>query len=219
MAVVQVVMEMSKEAALGIAAGTMVRHGGVVYNATGGIVEHLADAVIKNTTKEAVAPAAKASTSVFSSVAKHLKDPKVLIAIGLGAVLVGGVIYYVRDKSKKNNKQESISEIPKCVVDYNDSVLAYLDAISIGSVSLDKIDCVIKSVNALRENKEVTIDFAKDKSETLINYIFDYTAKLAEANSFELVDFEKMPSTTAENTLTYLHRYLQIQKEIFEKAA
>jgi len=219
MAVVQVVMEMSAEAALGIAAGTMVRHGGVIYNTTGGIVEHLADAAVSNIPKEMPVPVAQTSESVVSTIAKHLKNPKVLIAIGLGAVLVGGVIYYVTEKSKKKSKREIAHEAPKCVADYNDAVVAYLDAINSGNVSLDKIYCLIKSVETLRENKDITIDFAQDKSETLVNYVYDYTKKLAEANSFELIDLEKASSISADNTLNYLRLYLEIQKQIFEEAA
>ena len=219
MPIVQVAMEMSVEAALGIAAGTMIRHGGVVYNATGGIVEHLTDAAISTAAKEMPIPIAQASESIVSSVAKHLKNPKVLVAIGLGAVLVGGVIYYVIDKNKKKNKQEVVPELPKCVVDYNESVIAYLNSISNGDVSLDKIDCVIKCVDALQGNKDVTIDFAQENSETLVNYVHDYTEKLAEANSFELVDFKKSTAFSAEDTLDYFRNCLEIQREIFVKAA
>lgn len=219
MAVVQVVMEMSAEAALGIAAGTMVRHGGVIYHATGGIVEHLADAAVSTASKEMSVPVAQATESVFSNVVKHLKNPKVLFAIGLGAVLAGGVIYYVKDKSKKKNEQASAPEIPKCVLDYNDSMVDYLEAINNGNVSLNKLNCVIRNIDALRENKEISIDFAQEKSETLANYVYGYTRKLAEANNFELVDFEAMTSVSADSTLVYLRHCLEIQKKIFEKAA
>jgi ribosomal 50S subunit-recycling heat shock protein len=218
MAPVQVVMEMSAEAVFGIATGTMVRHGGAVYHAKGGIFEHLKDAVVPTAAKEMPVPAAQASESIVSTVAKHLKNPKVIIVIGLGAVLLGGMIY-VKDKNKKKAKQEVALEKPKCVADYNDSVVAYLDAINSGNVSLDKINSVIKNVDTLKENKEITIEFAQDKSETLVNYVYDYTKKLAEANSYELIDFEKATSISADNTLTYLRHYLEIQKQIFEEAA
>lgn len=66
------------------------------------------------------------------------------------------MIYYIKDKNKKKDKQGVTLEIPKCVVDYNDSVIAYLDAINSGNVSLDKVNCVIKNVDTLRENKEIT---------------------------------------------------------------
>ena len=73
MPIVQVAMEMSAEAALGIADGTMVRHGGVIYWATGGIVEHLTDATISKGVREMSVPAAKTSETALSTVAKHLK--------------------------------------------------------------------------------------------------------------------------------------------------
>lgn len=217
MPVMQVVMEMSEEAAFGIATGTKVRHGGAVYHATGGIFEHLVDAVVPTAAKEMPVPAAQASKSIVSIVTKHLKNPKVIIVIGIG-VLLGGIIY-AKGKNKKKAKQEVALEKPKCVADYNDSVVAYLDAINSGNVSLDKINCVIKNVDTLKENKEITIDFAQDKSETLVNYVYDYTKKLAEVNSYELIDFEKATSISADNTLTFLRHYLEIQKQIFEKVA
>lgn len=219
MAVVQVMMEMSAEAALGIAAGTMVRHGGVIYNVTGGIVEHLVDATVSTVANEMPVGVAKASESFFSTVTKHLKNPKVLVAIGLGAVVVGGAIYYIKDKHKGKNNQGDELEIQKCIADYNDSLIAYLEAIDNGNVSLEIINGVIKCVGYLSENKEITVDFAQDKSETLINFVFNYTEKLAEANLYELIDFEELTSISAENTLSYLSYCLEIQKDIFEKAA
>lgn len=219
MAVVQVMMEMSAEAARGIAAGTMVRHGGVIYNTTGGIVEHLVDAVRPNDVKEAAASAAKASKSTFSNITKNLKNPTILITIGLGTIVVGGVIYYFTDKNKKKSEQDRLPEIPKYVVDYNDSVVAYLDAIRNGDVSLDRINCFIENIDALKANEKITFEFAKDNSETLVNYVYAYTKKLAEANAFEPVGLEEATSLSADNTLTYLRRYLEIQKQIFEEAA
>ncbi|MBY3618595.1 hypothetical protein HGO21_03450 [Acinetobacter sp. CUI P1] len=218
MPVIQVPLKMSEEAAFGIATGTKVRHGGTVYHSTGGIFEHLVDAVFSTAAKEMPVPAAQASESIFSTVTKQLKNPKVIIVTGLGSVLLGGMIY-VKDKNKKKAKQEVAFEKPKCVADYSDSVVAYLDAINSGNVSLDKINCVIKNVNTIKENKEITMDFAQDKSETLINYVYDYTKKLAEANSYELIDFEKVTSISADTTLTFLRHYLEIQKQIFEEAA
>lgn len=218
MAVKQVFMEMSEEAALGIAAGTMVRHGGAVYHKTGGIYQHLTDAVFSTAAKEKPVHEAQASESIVSTVAKHLKNPKVFIPIGFVAVVgIGAVGLF--GKKKKKAKQEVALEKPKCVADYNDSVVAYLDAINSGNVSLDKINCVIKNVDTLKESKEITIDFAHDKSETLVNFVYDYTKKLADANSYELIDFEKATSISADYTLTYLRHYLEIQKQIFEEAA
>ncbi len=70
MEIIQVAMKMSDEAARGIADGTMVRHGGVVYRTTGGIVEHLDDVIVSTVAKEK--PVDQASGSIISSVANHL---------------------------------------------------------------------------------------------------------------------------------------------------
>ena len=52
---------------------------------------------------------------------------------------VGGVIYYIEDKNKKKDNSEVVLEIPKCVADYNDSVVAYLVVLAIFTVSRDII--------------------------------------------------------------------------------
>ncbi len=209
MAVMQVVMKMSEKAALGIATGTMVRHGGVVYHKKGGIVEHLTDATVSTVANE----------SVISTVAKLLKSSKILIAIGLGAVLVGGMVYFVKDKKNKKNEQQTMPKMSKCIANYNDSVVAYLDAINRGNVNLDKINCVLTNITLLRESSEITIDFAQEKSEILVNHVYEYTKKLANANSVEHMKFEKPTSFSTDNTLLYLSHYLDIQKKIFEDAA
>ncbi len=134
-------------------------------------------------------------------------------------LLAGGVVCYVKGKNKKNTKNNVEIELHKCIAGYNDSVVAYLDAINNGNVSLDKINCVIRSIDTLRENKEITIDFAQEKSETLVNYVYDYTRKLAEANSFELIDLKKSNPCSVDNTLIDLRLFLETQKNIFEKAA
>lgn len=217
--VVQVTMQMSADAALGIANGTMVRYGGVVYNVTGGIVEHLIDSILPEAENEVSAVAAKASNSIRFTLVKHISNPKALITIGVGTVILSGIgiVFYIKSKNKSNSTDNS--QTPKCIADYNDSVVAYLDAIDNGNVSLDNIKSVIKSIDKLNESNDITIGFAHEKSETLINFVYDYTKKLAEVNSFELINFEKSTSISAYDTLGSLRQYLEIQTQIFEEVA
>jgi len=66
---------------------------------------------------------------------------------------------------------------------------------------------------------KINIDFSTEQLNTLINLIFDYTRKLAEANSVELNELEEPVFVSVDNTISNLHRYLEVQKQIFEKVA
>lgn len=220
MAAIQVFMEISETAALGLEAGTMIRHGGVIYNAVGGgIVEHLKDVAPPSEVKEVAVSAAQSTKSAFTNITKNLKNPMVLIAIGLGAIAVGGVIYYVTDKNKKKDKQSLLPEVPKCVVDYNEAVISYLDAIRNGNVSLHNINAIIENIDIMKSDDNIKFDYSKENSETLLGYVYEYTEKLAKANSFEPVGLEKPNSYSADETLKYFRSCLEIQKQIFEEAA
>ena len=217
MAVIQVPMEISADAFAGLLDGTLKRHGGVIYKSTGGVFEHLKDTVINKISEEVIE---QGSETFVSNITKHLKNPKIIVAIGLGAVMVGGVTYYFTKKNKKDKENITV-DVPECVMDYNASLCAYLETISNGTLKLDTIDCVIENIENIKEcysNNEIDINFTEEKSKTLLNFVYDYTNKLAEANSFETNKVEKPVFISGEDTLDCLRVNLEIQKQIFEKA-
>jgi len=230
--IIQVALKMSDKALIGLLSGTMERHGGVIREAkSGAIVEHLIEVALptveeitpnildkaKSAVAELFATRGKAVAVVLAGVGA--KKFMIIGAIGLGvAVITGGVYTYLKFRSKKK-KIMAQEAMEKCVADYNDSMREYLERIQVGNVNLDSIGCTIEKIDALRENKEIAISFDPDLSEALVNHIFDYTDKFAEANSHELIDFRKLGPTSSDETLIYLRRCLEIQKGIFMKAA
>ena len=210
MPVIQVPMEISETTYAGLLAGVYERTGGVVRN-HGKIVEHLKDALISEQDYGAGE----------LRIAEVLKKNK-YIAIGLGVVtvVVGGILFYAI-KSRKNKKSAKI-KMPKCVVDFNNSLFAYLEAVREGNLDMDAITGLISDLDEIKKNQDsgnINIDFSTEQLNTLINLIFDYTRKLAEANSVKLSGLEQPVSVSADNIIVNLQHYLKVQKQIFEKVA
>ncbi|EHQ91690.1 hypothetical protein [Desulfosporosinus youngiae] len=210
MAIIQPAFEISEQAMAGLLSGDLVRHGGVIYNATGGIFEHLKDVSLPETESGALVKAVKI-----------LKKPQTIL-IGLGAVAVGvGIALYAHSKSKQKRSEHGTEiQAPKWVETYNASLCAYLDAIRNGNMSIDIIARLMAELDEMKINSDsrnVTIQFSIEQFDTLVNLVFDYTRKLAEANSVEF-NISREP-VSSENAIVDLQCYLEIQKQIFENAA
>ena len=192
--------------------GELVRHGGVVRNLAGQVVKHLDEVPIPVKNQE----------SSMLRIADMLKKHKVGIIIGFGVVIVaGGVALLVADKNKKS-KQNSTPAIPDYIEDYNTALCAYLDAVRNGSLDIDIINCLLINLDRVKENiydNKIKIDFSTEQLETLVNLMFDYTRKLAEANSIEVSELNEPVFDSAEKAMLTLQHYLQTQKQIFEEAA
>ncbi|MGB7606725.1 MAG: hypothetical protein WBL93_14740 [Lutisporaceae bacterium] len=205
MAVIQTSFEISEEAVAGLLSGDLIRHGGVVYLATGGIFEHLKDISLPEVSK------AKGVNYKY-------------LAIGLGVVVVVtavavGTIQFIKSK---RNKESVIPEIPKCIDDYNFSLCKYLEAVRNGNLDLDIINRLIADLDFIRKNydsNKIIIEFSVEQLQTLLNLIFDYTKNLAEANTFEFGEKKELEFVSADSTIIYLRRYMEIQKQIFESVA
>ena len=212
MAIIQVPMEISDAALAGLLSGDLTRHGGVVRDNLGHIFEHLKD----------LPTPAQNQKSALVSIADVIKKNKTLIVIGIGVVAVaGGVALYLADKSKRN-KQINLPETPKYVEDYNASLCAYLEAVRDGNLDIDTINCLVSDLNTIKENYDsgmIKIDFTTEQLDTLVNLVFNYTRKLAEANSIEFIELREPVYSSEEKTLVDLQRYLKVQKQIFEMAS
>lgn len=212
MPVVQVTMEISEEAARGIAAGVLKQTGGVIRDNAGHIFEHLKDAKI-------VKPQKQVAEVVKPSLLNVLKDNKNL-AIGIGVVTVvaiGAASLYVHDKIKKN-KQDEIPEIKS----FNDSLIQYIMSAQNKKMSYDDIDSLYNELDKMKSSydaKTINIDFSIEQLDSLIDIIVDYTKRLVKANQYEAEypNFDEVK--TPEDKIVYLSNYLKIQKDIFNKTA
>lgn len=162
--------------------------------------------------KESSAPQANSSTGE-NTVVQFAKKNKYFIIGTVIAAIAAGVIYVVV-KNKKNKEEQ----IPKCVVDFNESFAEYVDLIKIGAVSERKIDKVMIALEEIKRNQEketITITFSVENISLLLGMVRDYTMKFAEANSFEIQEED----IKEYDEIDGLQHYLKIQKQIFEKCA
>lgn len=205
MPVIQPVFEISDKAMAGLLNDELIRHGGVIYHKTGGIFEHLKDVSAPEI------PKAKVLSNKY-------------LAIGLGVVLVtasavGVIKLYNSNKARKKNVG---SETHKCVEGYNDSLCAYLEAVHKGKLDVNTINRLVSDLDYLKENYnsgKLNIEFSVEQLDTLINLVFDYTRKLAEANSVDMSDVKEPVTASVDSTIIDFRRYLEVQKQIFEKVS
>lgn len=215
MPIIQVAYEVPADIYLGLMTGSLTRFGSVVRNHVG-ITKHL---------KEINMPDSNSSANklVLAKVlekAKTLKNPKV-IAIGSVVALVTGGLVFAGIKLSKNKKSAE-QNLPKCVSDFNNALCVYLEAVRNGNLELVTITDLISRLNEIKDNYDggkIQLDFSTGQLNTLFNLIFDYTKKLAEANSFELNSIDETEPTSSDRTIVSLKRYLEVQKQIFEKAS
>jgi len=120
------------------------------------------------------------------------------------------------------NKKSAVPKMPKCVVDFNNSLCVYLEAVRNGNLDMDTITGLMSDLDEVKENYDsgkINIDFSTGQLNTLINLIFNYTRELAEANFVELNGLEEPISAHKDNTIVNLQYYLEFQKQIFEKVS
>ena len=146
-----------------------------------------------------------------------------MVVFGLGVVVVaavgGGVVLWA-----KNRKQQPIAEpdVPECVLNYNASLAAYLEAIGSGILDADLITNLISDLDALKENADsgtISLELSVQDSEKLVGLIADYTNKLADANAVDISDLETADPDSAEAVIVDMRRYLLAQQQIFDESA
>ena len=190
----QVALEIPEKIIAGLLSGDYIQYGGVVRDTAGKLVALL---------KEVPLPKAK-----------NYKT----LAIGLGAVAVVSVagLVFLAIKNNKDKKKEEVI-IPECVEKYNKSLCIYLEAVRNGKLDITTINGLISDLDTLKENYDngkITIEFSTEQLDTLLNLVFDYTKKLAEANAVKLNEI-----AAGDNTIIGLRHYLEVQKQIFEQVA
>ncbi len=202
MAVTQVAFEIPAAIQKGIDKGIFFRFGGVIRDQAGHIVTHL---------KEVELPKPESSSKKMLEFAKNNKY--ILIGTAI-ATAVAATITYVVVKNKKNEE----IKVPKCIVDFNEAFMAYIDAIKNKTVSEDKIDAVMSALDEINKNQnegKLDITFSVENASLLIDMVKSYTVSFAKANSFNLLESDCDDT----NEIISLQRYLNIQKQIFAKCA
>lgn len=159
----------------------------------------------------AVADAAKEGASkAIDFVRLHQKGT--IIAGGIlvvGGTIAGTVGYVTHRKQRKLDKQFGIA------------LQEYLDAARSGTLNIDILNTLISSIEAIEKNnpkKAINLNISAAQFSDLINCIFDFTKRLAEANNIN-TRFINRPKYFQKKTADDLKYYLNMQKQIFEQAA
>lgn len=206
MAIAQDAFYISDDIATGLATGLYRRIGSVVRYAIGPnkgqIVKHLQPIDLK-AAEQAQGVGAKA----LQFVQYHKKEVGICTAcaavIGLG---IWGYNWW------KNHE-------PKILTEFRSALKTYIDAIRNGNMDLDKINTLMKALEALKQHKDyekICIQLTAEDLEVLVGRIYEYTIKLAQDNSVELSDEELRLNNGA---IINLQSYLKAQKRIFEAVA
>jgi len=217
MDIIQISFEVPPEIREGFTSGVLSNFGSVVLGPNG-IVAHLKEAQVPLENQSPLVAPTDSQDALIERIVDGVNDNKILILAGLGLVAVGGLAYWVVSRSKQKPKQEVFD----VVENYNDALGVYLDAIKTGNLNSAAVDNLIQGLDELKkssDNGTVTIDFADEKSVSLLDLVLDYTKQLAEANSVELGDIEPSVMEPVEKSIDDLRRYIEEQKKIIDEAA
>ena len=159
----------------------------------------------------AVADAAKeGAVKAIDFIREHKKGA---IVIG-GVLIVGGAITgtvgYIATRDQRTREKQ-----------FAKNLQIYLDAAQEGNLTIEILDALIDSLNALsKDNPSKTVDLkiTAFQFSDLIRSIFDYTIRLAEANNIDPALISK-PKMLKKKTYLDLQYYLDMQKSIFEQVA
>jgi len=206
MAIAQDAFYIPDDIATGLATGLYRRIGSVVRYAVGPnkgqIVKHLQPINLK-AAEQAQGLGAKALQFV-----QHHKKEVGIAAVG-AAVIGAGIWGYNKWKNHE----------PKVLTEFRAALKTYIDAIRIGNMDIDKINSLMKALEALKKHKDyekIIIQLSAEDLEVLVSRIYSYTIKLAADNAVELSDDELNLNN---NAIINLQSYLKAQKRIFEVAA
>lgn len=206
MAIAQDTFYIPDDIATGLATGLYRRIGSVVRYAVGPnkgqIVKHLQPIDLK-ATEQAQGLGAKALQFV-----QHHKKEVGIVAVC--ATVIGASIWGY-------NKWKNYE--PKVLTEFRATLKTYIDAIRNGCMDIDKINDLMKALEALKKHKDyekISIQLSAEDLEVLVGRIYDYTIKLAADNAVELSDDELNLNNGA---IINLQSYLKAQKRIFEVVA
>ncbi len=211
MPVVQITYDVPLDIAKGLTTGELSMLGTAAVRNSKHITAHIRE--VSRTISDGDEP-------VAAAIAKSAKNPKFVI-IGLGVVAVaavgGGVAVWARSRKKQPALE---AETPECVLNYNASLAAYLEAIGSASLDSDLVERLITDLDVLKENADsgsISLELSLEESDKLVRLIADYTNKLADANSVELSGLGE--DTDSADVIVDMRRYLEAQRQIFDESA
>lgn len=159
----------------------------------------------------AVADAAKeGAAKAIEFIRIHKKSAIIVGGVLIIGSAVAGTVGYIATRDKRKREKQ-----------FAKNLQVYLDAARDGKLTIEILDALIDSLNALSNNdpaKAVNLKISAAQFSDLIHSIFDYTIRLAEANNISPVLISK-PKILKKKTYLDLQYYLNMQKTIFEQAA
>jgi hypothetical protein len=198
------------ELELRILAGELFRTGGVLREvANGRIFKHLPEMPPPDKiVEEAVRRAERLNLKI------------VVPALVLTGAALGGVIWVVK-KSRKGNALVVLDAAPECVISFETSLRAYVDAGREGLLDADIVRQLVADLDAVQtfseEGNAVSISF--DQLIPLFELVIAHTPTLAKAYSVELDDLEEQNASLGGGTIVNLRRHLEAQRRILDDAA
>lgn len=97
----------------------------------------------------------------------------------------------------------------------------YLEAARHGTLDAEIVDRLIADLDAVKAESDsgtITIGFSPEQWETLVGLVAGHTRNLAEANQLELSNLPE-PANALGATIIELRPYLEVQRELFSRAA
>lgn len=159
----------------------------------------------------AVADAAKeGAAKAIDFIRVHKKGTIIVGGILIVGGAVAGTVGYIATRDKRKREKQ-----------FAKNLQTYLDAAKEGKLTIEILDALIDSLNALSNDdpaKAVNLKITASQFSDLIHSIFDYTIRLAEANNISPTLISK-PKILKKKTYSDLQYYLNMQKTIFEQAA
>lgn len=189
---------------------------------TGGVVREVANGRIFMHLPEMPPPEKIVEEAVRRAERLNLKI--VVPALVLAGAAVGGVIWVVK-KSQKGNEPVVLDEVPvdvpECVISFETSLRAYVDAGREGLLDADIVGQLVADLDAAKtfseEGNAVSISF--EQLMPLFELVIAHTPALAKAYSVELDDLEEQHASLEGGTIVHLRRHLETQRRILDGAA
>lgn len=159
----------------------------------------------------AVADAAKeGAVQAIDFIRLHNKGAIIIGGVLIVGGAVAGTVGYIATRDKRKREKQ-----------FAKNLQIYLDAAKEGKLTIEIIDSLINSLDALSNDdpsKAVNLKISASQFSDLVHSIFDYTIRLAEANNISPALINK-PKVLKKKTYSDLQYYLNMQKTIFEQAA
>lgn len=189
-------------------------------NLTGSVVRWAANGRIFKHLKPVDLPTPEVSKALVARLASGSTRQYALVIAGGGLVLVGGAYAanYVKRK-RAANRLSATEDMPECVISFESSLRAYVEAGRTGALDASLLDKLIVDLDAVKafmeEGNEVLISL--DNLVPLFDLVIAHTPQLAAAFDVDLSELEEVDAEGG--IVLSLRRHLEAQKTILAEAA